>query len=422
MAASSTVSPSLVELQASYEALTAKNLKLDLTRGKPSPAQLDLSNPLLDIDLSNDHTSSEGADVRNYGGTDGLPELREIFGELLGIPVPQLLALGNASLNVMHDVIVHALLHGVPGTTVPWRDEQISFLCPVPGYDRHFAITEAMGIRMIPVPYLEGGRLDLATIAEHLKDPSVRGMWLVPMYANPGGQTVSLEEARALVSLPAAARDFRIFWDNAYAVHHLTDAEPEALDVLGLAAAAGNPDRPLVFASTSKITLAGAGISFFGASPANISWYKLHASVQTIGPDKVNQLRHARFLGSSDGVRAQMRQHRALLEPKFALVERVLTERLTGHGRWTSPSGGYFVTLTAPPGTATRAVELAAAAGISVTPAGAAFPYTDDPDDAVIRIAPSFPSQDELETAISALCDCVLLAEAELAAKPSASR
>ena len=415
MAVSTTSSSSLSELQASYAALQARNLKLDLTRGKPSPAQLDLSNALLDLPLSHDHTSSEGTDVRNYGGADGLPELRAIFGELLGIPVPQLLALGNASLNVMHDIIVHALLHGVPGTTVPWRDEQISFLCPVPGYDRHFAITEAMGIRMIPLPYLEDGRLDLEAIGTHLKDPSVRGMWLVPMYANPGGQTVTIEEAQVLASLPSAAPDFRIFWDNAYAVHHLTDAEPEALDILGIAAAAGNPDRPLVFASTSKITMAGAGVSFFGASPANIAWYRLHASVQTIGPDKINQLRHARFFGSADGVRAQMRAHRSLLEPKFELVERVLTERLTGHGTWTAPLGGYFVTLTAPQGTATRAVELAKAAGIAVTPAGAAFPYSNDPDDAVIRIAPSFPNIDELETAISALCDCVLLAEAELA-------
>jgi DNA-binding transcriptional MocR family regulator len=417
MSVSTTASSSLAELRASYEALKARGLKLDLTRGKPSLAQLDLSGGLLDLPLSADHTSADGVDVRNYGGTDGLPELRAIYSELLGIPVPQLLALGNASLNVMHDVIVHALLHGVPGNTIPWRDEQISFLCPAPGYDRHFAITEALGIRMIPLPYLEGGRLDLAAIGEHLTDPSVRGMWLVPMYANPGGQTVTLEEAQALVSLPSAAADFRIFWDNAYAVHHLTDAEPAAIDVLGLAAEAGHPDRPLVFASTSKVTLAGSGVSFLAASPANIDWYRLHAGVQSIGPDKVNQLRHARFLGSAEGVRAHMRRHRDLLAPKFALVEQLLSARLSGHGSWTAPLGGYFVTLTAPAGTATRAVDLAKAAGIAVTPAGAAFPYGDDPDDAVIRIAPSFPSLDDLESAISGLCDCVLLAEAELLAQ-----
>src|SRR5882757_4236823 len=331
-----TVAPApLAELQAAYEALKARNLKLDLTRGKPSPAQLDLSGPMLDLPLSADHAAADGTDVRNYGGPDGLPELRTIFGELLGIPAEQLLALGNASLSVMHDVIVHALLHGVPGSTVPWRDQEIVFLCPAPGYDRHFAITESLGIRMIPLPYLDGA-LDLDAIAEHLKDPAVRGMWLVPMYGNPSGITVTEDEVKALFSLPAAAPDFRIFWDNAYAVHHLTSNEQPAIDVLGFAAAAGNPDRPLVFASTSKITLAGGGVSFFGASPANIAWYRLHAAVQTIGPDKVNQLRHVRFLGSADGVRAHMRKHREILEPKFALVEQLLAERLTGHGSWTA--------------------------------------------------------------------------------------
>lgn len=419
MPTSTTAHPTLADLQAAYEALKARGLKLDLTRGKPSPAQLDLSNPMLDLPLSADHTSVDGVDVRNYGGSDGLAELRAIFGELLAIPVDQLLALGNASLNVMHDVIVHALLHGVPGNTLPWRDDEIAFLCPVPGYDRHFAITESFGIRMIPLPYLEGGALDLPAIAEHLKDPAVRGMWLVPMYGNPSGATVTEAEATALVSMPAAAADFRIFWDNAYAVHHLTANEQPAIDVLGLAAAAGQPDRPLVFASTSKITLAGGGVSFFGASPTNIAWYRLHAGVQTIGPDKVNQLRHVRFLGSADGVRAHMRKHREIIEPKFAVVERVLAERLTGHGTWTAPLGGYFVALTAPAGTATRAVDLAKAAGIAVTPAGAAFPYGEDPQDAVIRIAPTYPSLDDLETAISGLCDCVLLAEAELAASRS---
>jgi DNA-binding transcriptional MocR family regulator len=414
MPTSTTAPLPLAELQASYDALVARGLTLDLTRGKPSSAQLDLSNGLLDLPLSGDHTAADGTDIRNYGGTDGLPELRAIYSELLGIPVAQLLALGNASLNVMHDIVVHALLHGVPGTTVPWRDEQVAFLCPAPGYDRHFAITEALGIRMIPLPYLEGGRLDLEAIERHLANPEVRGMWLVPLYANPGGQIVTPEEAQALVSLPAAAPDFRIFWDNAYAVHHLTDDERPAIDVLGLAAAAGHPDRPLVFASTSKVTQAGAGVSFFGASPANIAWYKLHASVQTIGPDKVNQLRHARFLQSADGVREHMRKHRALLAPKFDRVEQILGERLAGHATWTTPLGGYFITLTAPRGTATRAVELAKAAGIAVTPAGAAFPYGEDPDDAVIRIAPSLPPIEELEAAIDGLCSCVLLAEAEL--------
>ncbi|WP_167050926.1 aminotransferase class I/II-fold pyridoxal phosphate-dependent enzyme [Salinibacterium sp. ZJ77] len=409
------MSDTLESLRAEYDALRSRGLSLDLTRGKPSAAQLDLANAMLDIDLSDDHLDSAGTDLRNYGGPDGLRELREIFGELLQIPADQLLALGNASLQTMHDTIVHALLHGVPGGSRPWRDEDIAFLCPAPGYDRHFAMTEHLGIRMIPVPYLENGQVDLDVVATHLQDPAVRGMWIVPMYGNPTGATVDEETARALVSLPAAASDFRIFWDNAYAVHHLTEEEPTPLDILGLAAEAGNPDRVFVYASTSKITHAGAGVAFFGSSPANIAWYRSHAGFQTIGPDKLAQQRHLRFFGDADGVRTHMRKHRDLLAPKFALVERILSERLTGHGTWTRPTGGYFVTLSAPAGTASRAVQLAKEAGIAVTPAGAAFPYGDDPADSVIRIAPSMPPEADLEQALEALALCVLLAEAELA-------
>lgn len=408
----------LESLRADYQALLDRNLSLDLTRGKPSAAQLDLANPLLGIDLGADYRDASGTDLRNYGGGDGLVELREIFAELLGIPVAQLLAAGNASLQLMHDTIVNALLHGLPGGE-PWAGQNIAFLCPTPGYDRHFAVTEALGIRMIPVPYLDDGSLDLAAIETHAADPAVRGMWLVPMYANPTGSSVDDAAARALVSMPTAASDFRIFWDNAYALHHLSDDEPTPLDILGMAAEAGNPDRVFVFASTSKITQAGAGVSFFASSPANIAWHRQHASVQTIGPDKLNHLRHARFFGDAEGVRRHMRAHRDLLAPKFALVDRILSARLTGHATWTKPTGGYFVTLYAPAGTASRAVQLAKEAGIAVTPAGAAFPYGDDPRDSVIRIAPSMPPEDELEAAIEALCVCVLLAEAEFLA-PSA--
>src|SRR5690606_27214942 len=409
------MSPSLETLREEYQALRAQGLALDLTRGKPSAAQLDLSNALLDIDLSADHRDAAGTDLRNYGGTDGLRELREIFAELLGIPVEQLLAGGNASLQLMHDTLVFALLHGVAGGE-PWVGRDVAFLCPTPGYDRHFALTEALGIRMIPVPARGDGSLDLAAIEAHAADPAVRGMWLVPMYANPTGASVDEATARALVAMPAAAADFRIMWDNAYALHHLSEEEPAPLDILGMAAEAGNPDRVFVYASTSKITQAGAGVAFFASSPANVAWYKTHSSVQTIGPDKLNHLRHARFFGDAEGVRAHMRAHRALLAPKFALVDRILTERLSGHASWTKPRGGYFVTLTAPAGTASRAVALAAELGVAVTPAGAAFPYGKDPHDSVIRIAPSMPPEAELATAIEALCVCVLLAEAELAA------
>jgi DNA-binding transcriptional MocR family regulator len=409
--------PETSSARSDYDALVARGLKLDLTRGKPSPAQLDLAAPLLSLDLSNDYRAADGTDVRNYGGDAGLPELRAIFGELLHIPTEQILALGNASLTIMHDTIVHALLHGLPGVGTPWHGEDVAFLCPSPGYDRHFAITESFGIRMIPIPFDERGRLDLELVAEHLKDPAVRGMWCVPMFANPGGEVYDEATVRALVSLPAAAPDFRLFWDNAYAVHVLTEDFPPVTDVLGLAAAAGNPDRVFVFASTSKITLAGAGVAFLGSSPANIAWYREHASVQTIGPDKVNQLRHVRYLRDADGVRALMQRQRALVQPKFAAVERILAEHLGGVAHWTTPAGGYFIALTGPAGTATRAVDLAREAGIALTPAGAAFPYGEDPDDAVIRIAPTFPELSEVEAAVGGLCTCLLLAIEERAAR-----
>ena len=399
------------ELQQRYDELRAKNLSLDLTRGKPSPEQLDLSNALLSLPGEGDFRDASGADLRNYGGPDGLLELRAIFGELLNLPTGQLLAVGNASLALMHDTIVHALLHGVAGGAGPWRDvDNLAFLCPVPGYDRHFSICEALGIRMIPVPFVDG-RLDLETIARLVADDaSIRGMWCVPMYSNPTGITYTVEEVETLVEMSTAAPDFRLFWDNAYAVHHLTDDEPAVIDVLEAAVTAGNPDRPLVFASTSKITLPGAGVAFIGGSAGNIAWFRHHSSVQTIGPDKLNQLRHLRMLTSVDGVRRQMRAHRAIVEPRFTAVIGILERRLSGVATWSSPSGGYFISLEVPAGVASQAIALAGAIGVAVTPAGSTFPYRRDPDDTNIRIAPTFPSLAELEVAIDALCTCVLLA------------
>lgn len=405
------VSETSTALEQQYADLRAKNLALDLTRGKPSPAQLDLSNELLSLPGDGEYRDAAGTDLRNYGGPDGLLELREIFGELLAIPVDQLLAGGNASLALMHDTIVTALLHGVSDSTVPWRDVPgLAFLCPVPGYDRHFAICEALGIRMIPVPFIEG-RLDLEAIMRLVaEDDRIRGMWAVPAYANPTGTSFSTEEVEALVEMSTAAPDFRLFWDNAYAVHHLTDDEPAVIDVLRAAAEAGNPDRVFVFASTSKITFPGAGISFFGSSPSNIAWRRRHSSVQTIGPDKINQLRHVRFLKDAEGVRRLMRAHRAIIEPRFAAALEILERRLSGVATWTTPTGGYFVSLDVPAGTAAAAVALAGEIGVAVTPAGSSFPYGDDPQDTNIRIAPTFPSQADLEAAIDALCTCVLLA------------
>ncbi len=405
------MSETATDLETRYAELKAQGLSLDLTRGKPSPAQLDLSNALLSLPGQGDYRDASGTDLRNYGGPDGLPELRAIFGELLGIPWQQLLAYGNASLAIMHDTTVHALLHGVPGGDGPWRDVPgLAFLCPVPGYDRHFAILEALGIRMIPVPYL-GERLDLDAIRELVAgDPAIRGMWVVPMYANPTGTTLTLDEVEALAGMPTAAPDFRLFWDNAYAVHHLTEDEPAPFDVLGIAARAGNADRPLVFASTAKITFPGAGVAFFGASPANIDWMRRHTAPQTIGPDKLNQLRHLRHFGDAEGVRALMRRHREIIAPRFSAVLAILERRLTGVATWTTPLGGYFISVDVPPGAASLAIALAGEAGIAVTPAGSAFPYRDDPRDSNIRIAPTFPSMEDLEAAIDALCTCVLLA------------
>ncbi len=398
-----------------YAELQAKGLNLDLTRGKPSPAQLDLSNALLSLP-GEDFRDGDGTDTRNYGGQHGLPELRAIFGELLGIPVPNLLAGNNASLELMHDVVVFSMLHGGVDSPRPWKDEPaVKFLCPSPGYDRHFTITESLGIEMIIVPMREEGP-DVDLIEELVAaDPAIKGMWCVPVYSNPTGVTYSWETARRLVQMQTAATDFRLMWDNAYPVHTLTHDFVRQIDVLGLAETAGNPNRPLVFSSTSKITFAGAGVSFFGGSLGNIAWYLQYAGKRSIGPDKINQLRHLRFLGDADGVRLQMQRHQQLLAPKFALVQEILEDRL-GESKiasWTDPKGGYFVNLDVLPGTARRTVALAKDAGIAVTEAGASFPYRKDPEDKNIRIAPTFPSTPDLREAIDGLATCALLAATE---------
>ena len=403
--------------QRDYAELQAKKLSLDLTRGKPAPEQLDLANALLSLPGADDYRDDDGTDTRNYGGLHGLPELRSIFGELLGIAVPNLIAGNNASLEFMHDVVVYSMLHGGVDSFRPWGQEPdgVKFLCPVPGYDRHFAITETMGIEMLSVPMREDGP-DVDLIEELVAaDPAIRGMWTVPVFGNPTGVTYSWETVRRLVQMQTAATDFRLFWDNAYAVHTLTLDFPRQVDVLGLAAAAGNPNRPYVFASTSKITFAGAGVSFFGGSLANITWYLQYAGKKSIGPDKLNQLRHLRFFGDADGVRLQMQRHRTILAPKFQLVEEILAARLTDAkiASWSDPKGGYFVSLDVLPGTARRTVGLAKEAGIAVTEAGASFPYRKDPDDMNIRIAPSFPSLPDLRDAVDGLATCALLAATE---------
>lgn len=413
--------------QQQYAELQAMKLSLNLTRGKPSEEQLDLSNRLLTLPGEDDYRDEEGTDTRNYLGQHGLPELRAIFGELLGIPVPNLIAGNNSSLELMHDIVVFSLLHGGVDSPRPWIQEQdgVKFLCPVPGYDRHHNLTETMGIEMIPIPMLPDGP-DIDLIEELVAvDPAIKGMWAVPVFANPTGVTYSWETARRLIQMRTAAPDFRLFWDNAYAVHTLTHDFVRQVDVLGLAAKAGNPHRPYVFASTSKITFAGAGVSFLGGSLGNIAWYLQYAGKKSIGPDKVNQLRHLRFFGDADGVRLQMMRHQQILAPKFALALEILDQRLSESkiASWTEPRGGYFISLDVWPGTARRTVALAKDAGIAVTEAGASFPYRKDPDDKNIRVAPTFPSIPDLRAAVDGLATCALLAASEsmLNLAPSAS-
>ncbi len=404
----------LETLRADYADLQARGLKLDVTRGKPAADQLDLSDALLGLPTS--YRDAGGTDLRNYGGLEGIPEMREIFADLLGVDVERVACGGNSSLTMMHQVLVGMLLHGGPGSPRPWaQEEKVTFVCPVPGYDRHFTMLEEFGIEMVTVPMNQDGPDPDAVAALVADDPSVKGMWVVPTYANPTGAVCSNEVAAALMAMPTAAPDFRIFWDNAYAVHHLTENETKSADALGLAAASGNPDRPVMFASTSKITFAGAGVAAIAASAANKAWYLKRLSFASIGPDKLNQLRHVELFGDAAGVRAHMRKHAELIAPKFAAVEDALSSRLDGLGiaEWTRPTGGYFVSLDVLDGTATRVVQLAKEAGIALTPAGASFPHGHDPRDRNIRLAPTFPTLDEVQAAMAGVAVCVELAAVE---------
>lgn len=384
------------DTQREYEAFKKQGLRLDMSRGKPAPEQLALSSALLGP--LEGFEAEDGTDVRNYGGASGLPEARELFGSLLDVPASQVVVDNNASLALMHDVVAFAMLHGVPGGT-PWYDQRpVTFLCPVPGYDRHFAICESFGIKMVNVPMSAAGP-DIELVERLVKsDASIKGMWCVPQYSNPTGAIYSDEVIQRLAAMDAAAPDFRLLWDDAYRLHHLTEDKVETVNVLDECAKAGNPNRAIVFASTSKITLAGAGIAALASSPENILWWQKHTSVRSIGPDKINQLRHVRFLKNRANVEALMERHRQLLKPKFdAVLAQFETYLSDVEGvSWTRPRGGYFIDLVTPPGYAKRTVALAKEAGITLTPAGAAFPYGIDPMDCHIRIAPSFPSLPEI--------------------------
>lgn len=404
----------LADQQAAYADLTGRGLKLDLTRGKPASAQLDLSDGLLSLPTG--PIDAYGVDTRNYGGLEGITELRAMFAELLWVETEQVVAGGNSSLVMMREVLTDLWLKGAVDGERPWsQEEKVTFICPVPGYDRHFTLLDWFGIDTVTVPMNDDGPDAEAVAALVANDPSIKGIWIVPTYANPTGSVTTLEVAERLASMPTAAPDFKIFWDNAYAFHHLTEDEAKSADILSLAAAAGNPHRPIMFASTSKITYAGAGVAFLAGSVETVKWYTTHLGKGAIGPDKLNQLRHAQFFGSAQGVRDHMVKHRELIAPKFDEVERVLSERLGGLGvaTWTKPTGGYFVSLDVLDGTASRVVALAKDAGIALTPAGASFPHGDDPRDRNIRLAPTFPGLAEVTEAMDAVATCVLLAAAE---------
>ncbi len=399
-----------------YQAFRKRGLTLNMARGKPSPEQLDLVNAMLALPFANDFLAADKTDCRNYGGLQGLPEARALFSPMLGVNADQIVAAGNSSLALMHDAVVYALIKGTCEGTAPWsKAGPIKFICPVPGYDRHFFICEEFGIDMVSVPLGPAGP-DMDQVERLVADdPSIKGMWCVPKYSNPTGATYSNDAVERIAAMKTAAPDFRVFWDNAYAVHHLTKERVEIANILDACARHGHINRPFVFGSTSKITLAGSGLALFAASPANVKWLLARMDKRTIGPDKINQLRHVRFLKDQAGLAALMDKHRKILAPKFEKVIAVFTDILDGYGvaAWQQPKGGYFISLDAYPGCARRVVSLANEAGIVLTPAGATYPYGRDPQDRNIRIAPSYPSLSEIGQAAEGVALCVLLAATE---------
>ena len=403
-------------LEKEYRDYQSQGLTLDMSRGKPSTEQLDMSMGLLNVlDADSVMKTENGTDTRNYGMPDGIPEAKELMAGMMDVKPEQVIVYGNSSLNIMYDTVARGMLLGFLGNT-PWcKLDKVKFLCPVPGYDRHFAVTEHFGIEMINVPMTEDGP-DMDLVEELVSsDEAIKGIWCVPKYSNPQGYVYSPETIRRMAALKPAAKDFRIFWDNAYAMHHLYGEEGEFLNILEECEKAGNPDMVFEFVSTSKISFAGAGIAAMASSKANLDDARRSLTIQTIGYDKVNQLRHVRYFKNVDGIRAHMAKHAELLRPRFELVANTLRDQLdgTGAGTWTEPKGGYFITFEALEGCAARIVELAKGAGVVLTPAGAPFPYGKDPKDSVIRIAPSYPTLEELQKAGEVFVVCVKLATVE---------
>lgn len=405
------------KLEASYEEKKALNLQLDMSRGKPSPSQLDVSLGLMDALNSNSVLKSEdGTDCRNYGVLDGIPEAKKLMADMMGTTADHIIIFGNASLTIMYDSISRSYTHGVLGST-PWcKLDKVKFLCPVPGYDRHFAITERFGIEMINVPMTQDGP-DMDMVEELVaNDDSIKGIWCVPKYSNPQGYCYSDETVRRFANLKPAAKDFRIYWDNAYVIHHLYEGnQVEIPDIISECEKAGNPNLVYEFASTSKVSFPGSGIAAMAASAENLADVKKQMTIQTIGYDKLNQLRHVAYFKNIDGLKAHMKKHADAMRPKFEAVLKVLDEELTGAeiGSWVKPLGGYFISFDAMEGCAKKIVAKCKEAGVTLTNAGATFPYGKDPKDSNIRIAPSFPTPEEMAVATDLFVLCVKLVSVE---------
>ncbi len=404
------------DLRYRYEEFKSSNLSLDMTRGKPCAEQLDLSNGMLSLPGEETYTDSAGTDCRNYGGLDGIREAKKLFGDILGIEPEGVIIGGNSSLTLMYEALVRALLFGVPGGSGPWKDGgSLKFLCPSPGFDRHFSMTQHLNFELISIDMNDDGPDMEQVEAVASSDPSVKGIWCVPKYSNPTGVIYSDEVVERLATFRTAAPDFRVIWDNAYAEHSLSGETDSLRNIMDVCRENGTEDRVLMFASTSKITHAGAGVSAIAGSQANVADVKKHLTMQTIGPDKLNQLRHVQFLGDIHELRDHMREHARILKPKFDLVDKVLQRELGGMSSvdWTRPRGGYFVSLDVPDGCASKSVELAGEAGVKYTPAGATFPYGRDPRDRNIRIAPTFLPLEDIEPALEVLAVSIQLAAVE---------
>lgn len=401
------------ELEKAYEDAKGKGLKLDMSRGKPSVAQLDMTMPIMDVlNAESDLKTEAGVDCRNYGVMDGIPEAKALMGAMMGVAPEKVIVCGNASLTIMYNTVSRSVTHGVCGST-PWcKLDKVKFLCPVPGYDRHFAVTEHFGIEMINIPMTPTGP-DMDLVEKYVnEDPAVKGIWCVPKYSNPQGITYSDETVKRFAALKPAAEDFRIFWDNAYGIHDLyEDDKDELLDIMAECEKAGNPDMVYIFASTSKVSFSGSGIAAIAASEKNLADIRKTMTIQTIGYDKINQLRHVRYFKDINGLRAQMKKEADILRPKFEAVISTLEAELSGLGigEWIKPKGGYFISFNTMEGCAKAVVAKCKEAGVVLTGAGATYPYGKDPKDSNIRIAPSFPTSEEMQQATELFVLCVKL-------------